>query len=88
MKSYSKIQAPIQAIQWDESKRTLDESSARMSGCNGHVDRPDECTNLSISTANGSKYVHAGDWIVLDDGQFYVISNAHFQSSYYPTQPE
>ena len=85
MARYRKKPVVIEAVQWDEKKSTL-----KKIGCtdvvmsqHGHVDRPNECTNLRIRTVEGTMLVNPGDWIIKGvQGEFYSCKPDIFEETY------
>ncbi len=84
MKQYQTKPTFVNAVQWDESKTTLKESGAKMASCEGHVDIPDYCHNLRISTYSGVRRVNPGDWIMQVDGVYCVVPDMIFTAKYEP----
>lgn len=73
----------IDAWQWDESMATLKMTGCKGASHNGHRDRPDECTSLSISTLEGAMRVSPGDWIIKGvKGEFYPCKPDIFDATY------
>lgn len=79
----------IEAWQWDETettRRMLEARGMRVAGCNGHHDRPDECTSLRISTLEGAMHAARGDWIIRGvKGEFYPCKPDIFAATYEAT---
>jgi hypothetical protein len=86
MKQYQTKPSFVNAVQWDESRKTLEESGAKMVACNGRSDRPDLCYNLRIDTYAGLSWVNIGDWIIEVDGVYTVTTDMIFTAKYEPKQ--
>ena len=86
MAKFKKKPVVIDAWQWDESLKTRDmlvSKGMKWSGHNGHVDHPDLCKNLRISTLEGTMRVEAGDWIIRGvKGEFYPVRADIFAKTY------
>lgn len=82
MKTYLAHPLTCRAIQWDESKKTMEASGADCVRWSGHIERPDECKNAAISCIDGKKTLRPGDWIVEKDGVFSVMSDSAFHCNY------
>ena len=76
----------IDAVKWDESKKTFDlliSMGMISSGHDGHGDRPDEVRNLRIRTLEGSLLASAGDWIIKGiKNEFYPCKPDIFEATY------
>tara|TARA_R110000782_G_scaffold239148_1_gene325505 strand:- start:737 stop:1006 length:270 start_codon:yes stop_codon:yes gene_type:complete len=80
---YRKKPVIIEAVQWDESKATLANIGCKRVSCSGHLDRPDECTNLRIFTLEGVKPVSRGDYIIkAENGGFLCRKPGIFKMTY------
>ena len=80
----------IDAVQWDESLRTLRElesAGMRWMRYDGHRDDPDKCVNLRIHTLEGTMDVNPGDWIIKGvKGEFYPCKPDIFEATYEPAE--
>jgi hypothetical protein len=85
---YRKKPVVIEAVQWDETTTTkllLENMGMRATRCEGHVSRPDECTNLVIVTPEGLMHADKGDWIIKGiKGEFYPCKPDIFAATYEP----
>lgn len=83
MARYRKVPVEIDAWEWDESRKTLQQTGCIMLGCCGHRDRPDECINLRIETGAGTSSVVLGDFIVKSaSGKYSVYGSGAFSRAY------
>lgn len=86
MSEFRKQPVVINAWQWDESlatKKKLAALGMRWCRHNGHVDHPDLCKDLSISTLEGAMRVEPGDWIIKGvAGEFYPCKPDIFAATY------
>jgi len=73
----------VEAVVWDESKKTLNAIGAMIASHSGHEDTPDLCMQLRIETVKGTMSVRKGDYIIRNkEHQFYVIRPDLFHSIY------
>ena len=83
MAIFRKKPSTIEAWLWDETNTTLDIIGCGCQSRSGHVDRPNEVTNLRIKTMEGTQSVKKGDYITKDIAGFYrPISSESFNSVY------
>lgn len=86
MSKFRKKPVVINAWQWDESLATKNKLVAlgmKWSRHGGHVDHPDLCNDLSISTLEGVMRVEPGDWIIKGiAGEFYPCKPDIFAATY------
>lgn len=78
----------IDAVYWDETTKTrlaLEAMGMVSSGHDGHLARPNECTNLRIHTLEGSMRADHGDYIIRGvKGEFYPCKPDIFVMTYEP----
>jgi hypothetical protein len=83
---YRKKPVVIEAWLWDETTATrvlLECKGMVVGGHMGHVERPDECTNLTIHTLEGSMRANRGDYIIRGvKGEFYPCRADIFEATY------
>ena len=80
---YRKKPVIVEAVQWDESKATLNKIGCKYTSCSGHVDEPDLCRNLRIETLEGTMSVRPGDYIIkIAKGGFYLCEPGIFEKTY------
>ena len=80
---YRKKPVVIDAWLWDESKATIEKTGCFCISYNGHTDRPDEMTSLSIRTLEGPMRVDKGDYIIRGvKGEFYPCKPDIFVMTY------
>ena len=86
MGKFRKKQVVIEAWEWDETRTTLEKIEkigCKLMSLDGYTERPDEFTNLSIETPEGTKSVNKGDYIIKDEkGDFYPCKPDIFKATY------
>lgn len=86
MPKFRKKPVVIDAWLWDETHATLNvlqDAGMKPGGHSGHAMRPNECTNLTIRTLEGSMRADKGDWIIKGvKGEFYPCKPDIFKATY------
>lgn len=80
---YRKKPIIIDAWEWDETKETFNKIGCVSMGSSGHIERPDEMTNLRILTLEGTMRVDKGDFIIKGiKGEYYPCKPDIFKLTY------
>ena len=83
MGKFRKKQVVIEAWEWDGTKTTFEKIGCKFMSYSGHIERPDEMTNLRIETLEGTKSVNKGDYIIKGEkGDFYPCKPDIFKATY------
>ena len=86
---FRKKPVEITAVRWNETITTLKvlEGMGMRASYIGHLDRPDECKQLRISTLEGTMSADLGDWIICGvKGEFYPCKPGIFELTYEPVE--
>ena len=83
MGKYRKKPVVIEAWIWDETKETFNQIGCLSMSSSGHLERPNEMTQLRILTLEGTMRVDKGDYIIKGvKGEFYPCKSDIFQMTY------
>ena len=92
MPKFRKKPVVIEAWEWNETVtllRQLEAIGLSCAGCDGHVQRPDECTDMHIRTLEGAMRCAPGDFIIKGvKGEFYPCKPDIFAATYEPVEDE
>lgn len=83
---YRKKPVVITAVRWDETKTTLrllESMGMNASRHSGHLQEPERCYQLGITTLEGTMRVSFGDMIIKGGkGEFYPCKPDIFEATY------